>query len=150
MLDFNPDAIDYASTKNPLYAWSRIHHCWKTGTTLPDWVMNYLGQAAEQLLNMKAKTGQHKTMIKNALGFQDSKCFSSYNRHPMDKTCSDIERARKIYERVNDEREKRERGNQGERIFEDVASEIFGDTNKFETVREIYYRWKKIVDNGFT
>ena len=145
MLDFNPDAIDFESTGNPLYAWAHIHRAWKQGTPLPSWVMEYLGKAAEQLITMKPKTRHHATMVKNALGFNDGRCFRAFHKNPVGKTTKDIATMQAIYDRVNEERRKRPVGEK-EKIFADIAVEIFGDSNRTLSVRDFYYEFKEVTE----
>lgn len=130
--------------KNPLVAWEYVYGCWKRKEPLPDWVMDYLGPAAEKMITMKPATGKHAMEIKNALGFKDCRVFEAYHNPPPENDYNGL--LPKIYEAVEKEMKQRKHGEKGT-IFYDVGRRFFGKVGKpGEKTRKLYYHYKSALE----
>ncbi|MBN1636385.1 MAG: hypothetical protein JW920_07720 [Deltaproteobacteria bacterium] len=142
MLDFNYELDDFEDgvPKNPLLAWKKINECWKAEKSLPKWVMRYLGRSSEKILELNPPTGKAGVMIKNALGFNDARCFSTFE----DRYRHSFSFMMVVYDRVREEMETRTRGQKGS-IFYDIGKDMIGSGDHSATVEKLYKKAQQAV-----
>lgn len=155
ILDFNNKGdTEYKETGNPLYVWYRIRHCWRMGRPLPPWVMEYLVEVAENLLNIKSDGKRYRDQIPKALGLSGHS-FVQYKNKPVGTADQELSECQDIYERVEYINNKRKKYNEDikksvqkkatmEEVYEVVAIHKYGNMDFVEKVKKKYNKWKNI------
>ena len=148
MIDFNPRhrETEYERTKNPLMAWDMILECSKEKTPFPDWVMNYLQDTAEELVNLSPPKGKMPVQIRDALGFREkTKPFDKYKEFLSRKSKADFEFKLAVYNFV----ESRNADSKTE-AYEEAGAIFFrnnGDPdNRWKRVQRIYLEMVKAFE----
>jgi len=129
----------YEEEENPLHLWRAIQILKDDGRPYPDWVKNYLNQAAEELLKIDVPKKDAPSLIKNALEIYSGRDFTNYHH---------LWKKYHAYDRVLEEREKRRHSEKGS-IYDDVGKEfnVSGETIK-KWCSDIK-KWKdEIIENG--
>ncbi len=90
----------YKKSKNPLYAWLAFQQARKHELAVPEWVLDYFLNSADNLLEISGALGDKtQAAITEALGLKTDGGGSQFKR------LRDEERNRKIYRRVQELRQ---------------------------------------------
>ena len=152
MLDFNPynRESEYKKTENPLLVWDMILECCKEKKTFPGWVMDYLEDAAEELVNLSPPKGRMPMEIRDALGFdgKPNKPFEKYREFLTRKSNADFEFKWSVYTWVESSLPPDGKGKT--KIYEAAGERFFkndGDPgNRWKRVQLIYREMVKMVE----
>ena len=123
------------NTKNPLYVWQAIRIVKDSCKEYPDWVKNYLGNAAEDIVNIRDPGKEAPAQIKRALGLYSARDFADFH---------DSWQKDEAYDRVIQERRIRAHGNKGLSIYHDVGQE-YGVSE--DTIKKWFLEVKKWRDS---
>ncbi|BBO70974.1 hypothetical protein DSCA_49040 [Desulfosarcina alkanivorans] len=143
MFDFNEDRFsEYKRTENPLFAWDMVLECCKEEKTFPGWVMDYLEDVAEELVNLSPTKKRAPEEIRDALGFK-GKPFEQYRQFLDHGGEGDFRFLWSVYNRVAYER--RDGANQTE-AYKAAGKHFFGEDeqteNHWQLVRKCYLKFK--------
>jgi hypothetical protein len=147
MLDFNPynRRTEYKTTKNPLLAWDMILDCCKEKKTFPDWVMDYLEDVAEELVNLSPSKKRVPEEIRDALGFK-GKPFEKYRRFLNRSGKADFYFKWSVYHWIED---RLLLGIQ-KKVFEAAGKHFYGEDNDTfnhrSMVEKDYREMKRIIE----
>ena len=149
MIDFNPyhRKTEFKRTGNPLYAWDMILECRKENKIFPEWVMEYLEDVAEELVNISPSKNRMSEKIRDALGFK-GKPFGDYQRflNVRDRK-SESEFMWTVYQWIE---ERLEPGVTKQVVFEKAGKHFFGEDievdNHWRTAQGVYLKMKKIIE----
>jgi hypothetical protein len=150
MLDFNPHnrKREYERTKNPLIVWETVLECCKEKKGFPDWVIDYLEDVAEEMVNLDPPKGKAAAQVRDALGLGDGKIdkpFANYKKFYNRDSKTDFEFKWMVYQWV--EYNLPPDGKGKTKVYEAAARKFIKDDkpeNRWKTVQKIYLEMAKV------
>jgi hypothetical protein len=132
---------EFERTGNPLFVWDMILECRMDGKPFPDWVLDYLEDVAEELVNLRPPKGKLAHQVRDALGFK-GKPFEEYKRFVVDRQSRENFDFRwRVFHWIN---EKLESGVKITSVYRDAAATFLGGKNKWRTIQKLYLEMKSI------